>query len=275
MLPAHAHARGASAGAGADISAALRAERAYGCVSGDGAGEKKECQHWAATGECVTNAAFMCGTCASACAEVGEGECCVPPGRRMASVRCLGGGVGNAESACRYAFMEFSVGGSPVGRVTFALFSDVVPLTVDNFAALLPRYESSSLHRVIPGFMSQGGASAGPSIYGAHFDDENFVVSYDEPFLLGMANSGKNTNGAQWFLTVTPTHHLDGKHVVFGGVLAGFGTAMSINEAGSPSGKPQKEIIVTAAKEITLEQAQAAVEAEMRRAQDATMASEL
>ena len=128
------------------------------------------------------------------------------------------------------------------GDITIALFPDHAPKTVANFVGLAdgskewkdertgqtktePFYDGLGFHRIIPGFMIQGGCPQGTGTGGPGyaFDDEIHPdLVFNKPYLLAMANSGKRggsgTNGSQFFVTVTPTPHLNGKHTIFGEV---------------------------------------------------------
>ena len=135
-------------------------------------------------------------------------------------------------------FFDIAIGGTPTGRVVFELFSDIAPITSENFRALCTgekgvsqsgvnlHYKGSRFHRIIPEFMCQGGdislsnveSNGGESIYGPYFDDENFILKHNSAGLLSMANSGPNTNSSQFFITTIPCPWLDGRHVVFGKV---------------------------------------------------------
>merc|ERR1719311_2041778 len=157
-------------------------------------------------------------------------------------------------------FFDMDIGGRGGGIIVMELFMDTVPKTAENFRVLCTgekgkgsrgrplHYKGSTFHRVIPGFMCQGGdftngdGTGGESIYGAKFEDENFKVKHTKPGLLSMANAGKGTNGSQFFITVKATPHLDGKHVVFGEVLEGYdGVVKKMEAIGSDDGTTSKE----------------------------------
>lgn len=114
--------------------------------------------------------------------------------------------------------------------------------------------------------MIQGGdftnfnGTGGESIYGEKFDDENFELKHDKPFLLSMANSGPGTNGSQFFVTTVPTHHLDGKHVVFGEVINGKNIVRKIENLPTQSDKPQKDVKVVDCGQLSGEAFKAAIE---------------
>jgi len=111
------------------------------------------------------------------------------------------------------------------GDLVIELFAKDVPVTVNNFVFLAGEgfYDGSTFHRVIPGFMAQGGDPTGTGMgnAGYRFNDE-FTEHTHEAGALSMANSGPNTNSAQFFITYTPQHGLDGKHTVFGQLTEGM-----------------------------------------------------
>lgn len=153
-------------------------------------------------------------------------------------------------------------------RIIFELYEDAAPNAVKNFMALCAgtkglakgsgkplHYKGSSFHRVVKGFMAQGGdfvfsnGTGGESIWGGTFKDEKggLAIKFDKKGLLAMCNSGKNSNGSQFFITFGPAKQLNGKHVVFGEVVSGFDVLDAMEAAGSAKdddGKPPVEVAI-------------------------------
>ena len=159
-------------------------------------------------------------------------------------------------------FFDISIGDKDLGRLKMQLFTDKVPRTAENFRQLCtgeyrrndePQgYKGSIFHRVIKDFMIQGGdflngdGTGSFSIYGEKFDDENFYLKHTGPGLLSMANSGKNSNGCQFFITCAKCDFLDGKHVVFGKIIEGMEIVRAIEMC--PTGaknRPEKVVRIT------------------------------
>ncbi|HEX2385395.1 MAG TPA: peptidylprolyl isomerase [Candidatus Binatia bacterium] len=159
-----------------------------------------------------------------------------------------------------YATMKTSM-----GDIVVRLFDDKAPKTVANFVDLAtgkkewtdpktgqktsaPLYNGTIFHRVIPDFMIQGGDPLGNGTGGPgyRFEDEfNPDLRHSKPGILSMANSGPNTNGSQFFITVKPTPWLDGRHTVFGEVVKGQEVVNAIvNTPRDPRDRPLKEVVI-------------------------------
>ena len=166
-------------------------------------------------------------------------------------------------------------------RVIVRLYWDVAPLACENFATLCvnggnsldacsnpkkPKpapigesgkaltYKGSNIHRVVPGFIVQGGdfvmgnGAGGESIYnGKKFKDERagLMLKHDRELLLSMGNSGKNSNTSQFFVTFDKAPQVDGKHVIFGEVVSGKEVIFELEKHGSLSGEPSVPIQIT------------------------------
>ncbi|TGO55874.1 hypothetical protein BCON_0085g00250 [Botryotinia convoluta] len=163
---------------------------------------------------------------------------------------------------------------APIGRIVFRLYDGKTPRTARNFRELCTGqngfgYAGSAFHRIIPGFMMQGGdftqgdvgyitflihldeklliqsqGTGGKSIYGEKFPDENFEIKHTGPGQLSMVNSGKDTNGSQFFITVTGAYWLDDKHVVFGEVIDSMSIVTQIETLGNTSGTPGARVVI-------------------------------
>lgn len=148
-----------------------------------------------------------------------------------------------------YARIETSM-----GTIEIELFERATPKTVQNFVGLAEKgyYNGVIFHRVIDGFMIQGGdptgtGRGGQSIYGAPFADE-FVdtLRHTVPGILSMANAGPNTNGSQFFITLVPTPWLDQRHTVFGRVASGMDVVQAIGKVKTtkPADRPIEPVVM-------------------------------
>ena len=136
-----------------------------------------------------------------------------------------------------------------VGAIKIEFMPEVAPMHVSStiYLSRLGFYDGVAFHRVIPGFMAQGGdplgnGRGGPGYtYGGEFDKR---VKHDRPGLLSMANAGPGTDGSQFFITFVPTPHLNGKHTIFGKVVEGMGTVKELEKHRLPSSNPRAEPLV-------------------------------
>ncbi len=145
------------------------------------------------------------------------------------------------------------------GAITLELYNDHAPNTCKNFASLAQRgyYNNVIVHRVIPNFMIQTGdptgtGRGGSSIYGDKFEDEiHASLKHTGAGILSMANSGPNTNGSQFFITLAPTPWLDGKHTIFGRVTGGMRIVkrMGLVKTG-PEDRPLEQVKINNARVV-------------------------
>ena len=170
-------------------------------------------------------------------------------------------------------YFDISIDGRDCGRIVFKLYDDKCPITCENFRCLCTgekgnsrrtgnplHYKGSTFHRIVKNFIIQGGditdgnGKGGDSIYDGSFADENLNLAHDEPYLLSMANRGPDTNKSQFFITTNEAPHLDGKHVVFGRVVAGLDTILKIErQAVDSKSRPLKQVIIKDCGQIPIE----------------------
>jgi peptidyl-prolyl cis-trans isomerase A (cyclophilin A) len=158
-----------------------------------------------------------------------------------------------------------------LGSVVVRLLPDHAPKTVRNFTELAEGrrewtnpttgatskdrlYDGTIFHRVIAGFMIQGGDPLGTGRGGPGYqfaDEFHPDLTFDRPYLLAMANAGPGTNGSQFFITTVPTPHLNGKHTIFGEVIEGSGVLDEISRVRTSRGDRPVEDVVLESVQIT------------------------
>lgn len=165
-------------------------------------------------------------------------------------------------------WLDITIDGAAAGKITIELFSDKVPKTAENFRLLCTgekgvgrsgaklHYKGCRFHRIIPHFIVQSGdfiandGTQNESVYGQRFEDENFSVKHSEPGIVSMANSGRNSNGSQFFITLSKASWLDSRHVAFGRVIEGLDIVELIQAAGTSDGTPKQQILISDCGEI-------------------------
>lgn len=141
-----------------------------------------------------------------------------------------------------------------LGSIKVQLFDDKVPATAGNFKSLVEKkfYDGTVFHRVIKDFMIQGGDPEGTGMGGPGYeikDEFHPSLKHNKKGLLSMANSGPNTGGSQFFITLVPTPWLDGKHAIFGEVIEGMDIVEKIGSTQTDSNdRPLKEVVVKSMK---------------------------
>ena len=143
-----------------------------------------------------------------------------------------------------------------IGNFTIELFEAEVPNTVGNFVKLAEKnfYNGGIFHRVIDRFMIQGGDPTGTGRGGPGYqfaDEIHPQLKHSEAGILSMANAGPNTNGSQFFITLVPTPHLDGRHTVFGKVVEGMDVVKKIGK--TPTARGDRPITDVVMKSVRIE----------------------
>jgi len=146
-----------------------------------------------------------------------------------------------------------------LGTIEIELFEKETPKTVENFVGLANKnyYDGVIFHRVIDGFMIQGGdptgtGRGGESFWGKKFNDEIVKdLVFDKEGILAMANAGPNTNGSQFFITLAPTKWLNGNHTIFGKVISGMEVVKAVGKvAKNAQDRPLEDVVM---EKVTIE----------------------
>jgi cyclophilin family peptidyl-prolyl cis-trans isomerase len=145
-----------------------------------------------------------------------------------------------------------------MGEIEIALFSDEAPKTVENFVELSKKnyFNGVIFHRVIDGFMIQGGdptgtGRGGESAWGGKFQDEfSPKLTFDKEGIIAMANAGPGTNGSQFFITLAPTVWLNNHHTIFGKVINGIDVVQAIGKTQTKNDRPVNDVVI---KEVIIE----------------------
>ncbi len=164
-----------------------------------------------------------------------------------------------------YATLQITQGGTPMGSIVYKMFETESPVTAKNFVDLAlgriawkdpktgarvrrPLYNGLTFHRVIPGFMIQGGDPTGTGMGGTDVIKDEFhpTLKFDVPGRIAMANAGPGTGSCQFFITEVPTPHLNGKHTIFGQVVEGQEMVKRITSVPKGAGdKPSVPVIMS------------------------------
>ena len=159
------------------------------------------------------------------------------------------------ETACA-AERPTAVFDTSLGTFKAELFTDLAPNTAQNFIDLVEKnfFDGVIFHRVIDGFMIQGGDPTGTGMGGPGYqipDEFGPGLQHDKPGILSMANAGPNTGGSQFFITLVPTPWLDGRHAIFGAVIQGMDVVETIGK--TETGQADRPVVDVVMNSVTIE----------------------
>ncbi|KAL0481174.1 peptidyl-prolyl isomerase H [Acrasis kona] len=157
-------------------------------------------------------------------------------------------------------YLDVSIGGENIGRIIIELYSHITPKTAENWRQLCVggfqkdgkeyTFKKNKFHRIIKDFIVQAGdlisgdGTGSISIYGDRMEDENFIVSHDQPGVISMANHGPNTGGSQWCIFLHRSLYIDGKAVAFAKVVKGMEVVYKMHVAETVKDVPVKPVVI-------------------------------